>query len=139
MPAARRAYGSELRLGDGGGNSTFTKVAKVIKFNPPGGKRTIIDASDHDSANGAMEFIGGMIDYGEISGELNYINDETQQDLESVLDSGVVQYWQVVIPTNPSKQYDFQGILQSLEPAAPSDGKLAATFSIKITGSVART
>ncbi|MBX9877634.1 MAG: hypothetical protein K2Y22_04180 [Candidatus Obscuribacterales bacterium] len=140
MTAGRRAYGSEFRLGDGGSNSTFTKIAKVSKFNAPGGKRTILDDSDHDSADGAMEFIAGMINFGKISGELTYINDATQQSLESVLDSGALQYFQIVIPTSPSKQFDFRGIVEELgDITLDADGKMVQPFTIQISGKVTRT
>lgn len=84
MPAsgAKSGFGTLIELSDGGGTPVFTPIAEVVSIKAPGGKRTMIDATHMESPDGCREFIGGLLDRGEVEIGINFINtNATHTDL----------------------------------------------------------
>jgi len=51
MPtAARRAHGTLLKIGDGGGTESFTTIAEVLDISGGGYEVMTEDATSHDSS-----------------------------------------------------------------------------------------
>jgi predicted secreted protein len=129
--AGKNAKGTQFKRGDGEAVETFTAIASVTNIQGPGLSRNTIDVTAHDSPDNHMEFIGGLIDPGEVSLDINYdpaVHDTLVADLE---DEDPRNY-QVVFPNGAT--WAIKAIMTGFEPGAPIDDKLAATAAFKVSG-----
>jgi len=131
------AKGTLLKKGDGASPEVFTTVAQI--FGGPDGPsyaQDELDVTDHSSPSGFREFIGGLKDAGEVSGELHFDPDSTTHNdaagLIKELKDGTVKNWQIYFPN--AAKVTFAALVTAFELAAPVDGKLTASFSMKISG-----
>ncbi|GLQ36751.1 hypothetical protein GCM10007908_03710 [Rhizobium albus] len=128
-------YGSEFRLGDGASPEVFTPVAEVNNITPPSDTVDVIDATHMASPNRTREFIEGLIDPGEASFEMNFVpggpGDEAIQEWKA---TGGRRNCQIKFG-NTNVIWTFAGILTGYEPDVPTDDKMTATVTIKVTGS----
>jgi hypothetical protein len=74
--AAINAHGSFIYMSDGSGN--YTKVAEIKSFQPASLSRDTLDATSHDST--VKEYIGSLVDGGEVTFNINYIPTNTSQE-----------------------------------------------------------
>lgn len=139
MPsAAIHAHGTLLKIGDGGGSETFTTIVEVTDINGPGLDDEVVDVTSHDSANHAREYIGGLLDAGEVTFTINYIPTATTHNATT----GLIRDWknrtkrnfQLVYPDGGATTWAFAALVQHFEAAAPIDDKLAADVTLKLTG-----
>lgn len=126
-------FGAALKRGDGETPEAFTAIANVTNISGPGLSRDTIDVSSHDSPDKHREFVGSLVDPGEVSIDVNYdpaVHDELVADL-LVEDPGS---YQLVFPSTPPKTWAFAAVMTGFEPSAPFDDKLAATITYKVSG-----
>lgn len=125
------AFGTSLSRGDGAASETFTPIASITGFSPPGISRSTIDVTAHDSPDAWMEFVGNLKDGGEVGVDVNY--DPANHDtLLADFEDATPTNYQVAFPEG--SVWEFAAILTGFEPDAPHDGKLAASLSWKVTG-----
>lgn len=133
--SALAAYGTLLKKGAGTSPETYTTVAEVTNLSGPSLKMDTLEVTHHGSADGYKDFVGGLIDGGEIKVEANFLpGDSSHSGLITDMNARTLRAWQIVFPTSPAKTFSFSGLVQSLEPAAPVDGKLALSLTIKVSG-----
>jgi predicted secreted protein len=125
------AFGTQLKIGDAAGTS-YDAVAEVTNVDVLDVQVEDIETS-HDSPNQWREYIGGLKDGGELSFELNFDPAVHATLLDLV---GETREMQIVMPAGVDDLVDFEGYIKSLGAAAPYDGKLTATASIKVSGPV---
>lgn len=126
-------YGTLLKRGDGAEPEVFTAIANATNITAPGLARNTIDVSAHDSPNKYMEFVGGMIDPGEVSIDVNY--DPTSHDmLVADLEDEDPRNYQLVFPDTAGTTWSFAAVLTGFEATAPYDDKLTATLTYKVSG-----
>lgn len=126
-------YGTLLKRGDGAEPEVFTAIANATNITAPGLARNTIDVSAHDSPNKYMEFVGGMIDPGEVSIDVNY--DPTAHDmLVADLEDEDPRNYQLVFPDTTGTTWSFAAVLTGFEATAPYDDKLTATLTYKVSG-----
>lgn len=112
---------------------TYTAVANVNDITPPGIEREALDVTAHDSPDGYMEYIGGLINGGEVSITLHYDpakHDTLLADLESV---DPVNY-EITWPVAVGGSWQFAAIMTGFAPAAPVDDKLTAELTFQVSG-----
>jgi hypothetical protein len=131
-------YGTLLKMGDGASPENFGTVVEVTELKPPQISLKTEDATSHDSG-GWDEIIATLLSGGEVSGKLNWrpvdpTHNETTGMISAMLNRSS-KNWKVVLP-NAIKTFSFAGILTDFKPDAPVNGKLAADFTIKISGPV---
>jgi predicted secreted protein len=127
------AKGVQLKRGDGAGPEVFTAIANITNLTGPGLSRNTIDVTAHDSPDNHMEFIGGLVDPGEVSIDINYnpaVHDTLIADLEDV----DPRNYQVVFPDTAATTWGISAIMTGFEPSAPTDDKLAASLTFKVSG-----
>lgn len=132
---AQFALGTELQVGDGEANETFTKIAKVTNIGGPSLSLDTEDVTDHDSVDGWEEVMATILRSGEVSLELSFlpvnaghvglINDMTNRTLRN---------FRLVFPDDSNTTWSFAGYVVGFDPSAPHDNKLEATVTIKPTG-----
>lgn len=132
--AGKDAFGTALMMSDMESSPTFTEVANVTSISGPGVSRSTIDVTAHDSPNAWMEFIGSLKDAGEISLEVNWDPSEsTHADLWDAIDDTDPRDWRIELPNNLAN-WELSGILTAFEPDYPTDDKITASITIKLSG-----
>lgn len=131
--AARIGMGSTFQVSTDSG-STYTTIAEVTSITPPSDNIDIIDATSMDSTNYTREFIVGLNDPGTCSLEMNFIPGSAGDvKLIQIRDARVAVYCKITFPN--AVVWTFQAILTGYEPQIPTDDKMSATVSFKVTGS----
>lgn len=139
MTQAVSAFGTLLKIGDGGGSEVFTTIAEITNITGPGSELETIDVTSHDSTGAKREFIPGLIDMGEFTLSLNFNALATQGFAGGLyLDhmSRTKRNFQIVLPTTSSKTGSFAAYVTAFELDAPPDGALTADATLKVTGAV---
>lgn len=139
MTNAIAAYGTLLKIGDGGGPETFTTIAEVTSIGGPSLGLDMIDATSHDSTQGWEEVIGGILRSGEVTMELNFIPTEGTHNAATGLIADMVartlRNFQMVFPDAGNTTWAFSALVNKFQPAAPVDNKLSASCTLKLSGS----
>lgn len=113
---------------------TYSDIAEVTDLKGPGMKVDAIEATGYDS-DGAKEYIGGLLDGGEVSLELNFVPTDTGHvALRTAFMAKNVGDYQIVFPDTPSTKWSFQALITGFELATPVDDKVTATVTLQITG-----
>ena len=136
---AEQAYGITFSYSTDSG-STYTALGELTDISPPSVSKDVIETTSHGSS-GVKTFIGGNVDFGEVSVTVNYDPDGTAhnaiRDLaKTANDEAGTNLFQIAYSDAGSSTETFAGIVMSFEQEAPMDGQLSATFGIKVTGTV---
>lgn len=136
--AAKINFGAELWMGPAGG--TLVQIAELLSVTPPKRSREVIDATTHDSAGGAQEFIGsGIYDPGMINGQVHYIAGSAGDDawVAAITDGELRDFKVVVKSSADTEDLTFSGFVTEYGPDdMPIEGKQAASFSVKVSGEI---
>ncbi|GAA2985333.1 phage tail tube protein [Streptomyces fulvorobeus] len=131
--AGINAFGTLLKRGDGEAVEVFTAIANATNISGPGLSRKTIDTTAHDSPDKYMEFVGGLVDPGEVSVDVNY--DPADHDtLVADLNDVEPRNYQLVFPTTPAATWAIAAVMKGFEPTAPYDDKLTASITFKVSG-----
>ena len=132
------AFGTLLKIGDGGDPETFTAIAEVSSISGPGLSLDTIDVTHHSSTAGWREFVGGLLDAGEVSFDINYLPTDATHDASTGLIKDMtdrtVRNFQLVFPDASNTTWSFSALVTGFEPSEPVDDKLAASVTLKLTG-----
>lgn len=126
------AFGTQLERSDMAMSPTFTAVANITGFKGPKMKRDTSDVTAHDSPNHYREFIGTLIDAGEITCDINYDPSEHDALVEDFEDD-VARNYKLTYPLSAS-EWAFTAYMTGFESEAPVDDKLATTITLKLSG-----
>lgn len=133
MTNAAIGYGSKLEISQDSG-ANWDEIAEVTNITPPSSTRDLIDATHMQSPNSDREFILGLNDPGECSFEINYLPGSTSDSLLLTLKaSSAAVKVRMTFPNGAVLTFD--GLLQSYEASVPTDDKMTASVSFKVTGS----
>ena len=136
--AAKRTFGNELWMGPGGG--TLVKIPELRSVTPPKGSRDTIDATTHDSPEGAMEFIAsGVYDPGTLNFSINHIAGSTADDsLAAAFGDADLRDFKVVLKgASTTEEYTFSGFVTTYGPDdQPTNGLQTASGTIRVSGPV---
>lgn len=133
--AKQHAFGTTLEIDNGGSYST---VAYVRDISGPSLSLDATETTTHDSSNAWREFVGGLIDGGEVSLDLVYDPAEATHanstGLLSELTGRTVEGFRVTWPDTSTAT--FNALVTGFEPGAPVDDLLSASATLKVTGAV---
>ena len=136
--AAKTAFGAELWMAPHSDTPTLVKIAELLTVTPPVSKRNTIDATSHDSAAGAMEYIvEGVFDPGTIQGQVNYIAGSAGDGaMIAAMTGGTLQDFKIVLKGDAGTfDMTFSGFVTSYGPdAMATTGKQTATFQAQVSG-----
>jgi hypothetical protein len=138
MTNARTGFGTRIQMGDGGGTEVFTDIAEVTNVTTPSFTRDTADATHHLSPGGVREFIGTLIDPGEVTVDMNWIPGDPTQDqttgmLKAALD-GIARNFRLIIPASPTVTWNFRGVVTAFSGTTPLDDRMTASATIRVTG-----
>lgn len=133
MPTnAKLGYGSKFSIYSGG---AYVDVAEVFSITPPSYKTDVVDVTSFDSSSSFREFIGGLIDPGEASFDLNFIPGSASDTLlQSVVAARAAVSCRVTYPNGIL--WTFSAIPTGYTPTVPVGDRMTATVTLKITGSI---
>lgn len=125
-------YEIALERGDGATPEVFTAIANVTEIDGPDTKRDTYDVTAHDSPDGYREFIGGLVDPGEVKVTVNY--DPAEHDtLRSDFRDSAPRNYKIVNP-NSGGEMAFTALLTELATKAPVDDKWTADLTFQVSG-----
>lgn len=137
---AKTSRGAELWMAASGG--TLIKVAELLTVEPPNRSRATIDATTHDSPDGAIEVIAeGIYDPGEVNATLHYIAGSATDDaLVAAMTGGAKQDVKIVAKAaTGTEDLEFSGYLTNYGPdPLGTTGKQTAKLSLKVSGPIAQ-
>ena len=129
------AFGTSLARDNG---STFDAIASITSVSGPGISRDTVDVTAHDSADRYREFIGGLVDGGEVSADINWdpkgvlgAGNATTILMGDLEDPNPVSY-EIAFPDG--SKFAAALLITGFEPDAPHDDKLTASLSFKVSG-----
>lgn len=136
MPtSAVNSHGTLLKRGDGGSPETFTTIAEVLDISGPALALGTEDATSHDS-NYWREFIPTIKEGGEVTCDIQYYSHTTHDNLVTDFNNRTRRNFQVVLPLSPAETWAFAAYVTGISLSAPVEGKLTASLTLQITGSV---
>lgn len=141
---AHTGYGAFIQRGDGASPENFVSVLGVKNITGPNIQRDTHDVTNMASGVG-REFVGGLVDFGEVSFEANFLpRDPTQnQDAGGFLaefDKSSCDSrgnWRILLPECEGESeayFGFAGVVTGAQIAIPMDDIMGFTGTIKISG-----
>lgn len=133
------AFGTLLKSGDGASpTESFTTIAEVTNIGGPNLSLDAIETTSHSSIGGWKEFIGGLLDGGEVSLEINYDPVGATHDASTGLIydmiNRTVRNFELVFPDTGNTTWSFSALVKAFEPSEPVDDKLTASVTLKVSG-----
>lgn len=141
MSDAMIGYGSVFQIVSENSPDLYVALAEVTNITPPNFTLDQIDVSHMQSPGKVREFIPGLIDPGECSFEMNFVPSSTSDDrlLELLaLPVGTNQNRSCRISYPNGVTDTFLASLVGYERTMPTDDKMSATVTFKVSGSITR-
>lgn len=130
-------YGSKFEISEDTGSS-WTEIAEVYDITPPNDTVDEIDATHMQSPSRTREFIPGLIDPGEASFEMNFVpGSASDLKIAALKIAGTRVKCRITFPN--SVTWVFTGWVSGYEPAVPTDDKMTATVTWRVSGSTVST
>jgi predicted secreted protein len=115
--------------------TSYASLAEVNSITGPSMTRAFIDVTSLDSTGGYREFITGFRDAGTISLKMNFTTASyafMKEDFQQV----EANAYQIVLSDPGLSSLEFEGLVTELPLSIPTDDKITADVTIKITGEV---
>jgi predicted secreted protein len=110
-------------------------LAEINSITGPTMTRDFIDVTSLDSTGGYREFITGFRDAGTVSLSMNF----TRASYELMMgdfEVATVQSYEIVLPDADVTSLEFEGLVTEVPLTIPTDDKVTADVTIKVTGAV---
>lgn len=112
-----------------------TVIGQVTNIGGPSESMDTLDVTSHDSAGAWREFVGGLLDAGEVSVDLVFDPDNAGQiSVRNDLVGRVPVSYVITFPDVSPATVTFNALVTGFEPDAPVDGDLSASVTLKATG-----
>jgi predicted secreted protein len=115
--------------------SVWEKIAEVNSISGPSMTRDFIDVTSLDSTGGFREFITGFRDGGTVSLTMNFTRTSYDKMLLDFEDDDP-HYYEIVLPDDVNTSFEFCGYVTELPLEIPTDDKITANVTIKVSGKV---
>ena len=115
--------------------SAYVSLAEVNSITGPSMTRAFIDVTSLDSTGGYREFITGFRDAGTISLKMNFTTASyafIKEDFQKV----AANAYKIVLSDPGLSTLEFEGLVTELPLSIPTDDKISADCTIKVTGEV---
>jgi len=116
----------------------YQTIPECRNIGAPTPDRDQIDVTNHDSVGAFREFIGGLVDPGEVTAECNFVPTNTvhaQCLADSISSTSVPRNFRILL-VGGTRAIDFAGYIQRFGPSFPHDAQYTADISIKVTGQI---
>jgi hypothetical protein len=135
MTAARLGYGTKLKLGDNGSPETFAEIAEIVDGPNDEDSVELVEVTNHQSAGSRKEYIGGLIDGGEVTFTCNYIPTNATHNRTTGLQALLRQTrnFRLEEPGNPTG-YQFAAVIMNVGKQYPVGAAMQFAVTIKKSG-----
>lgn len=141
---AHTGYGAHLQRADDNSPPNFVNVLGIKSITGPNITRDTHDVTDMNGT-GWKEFIGGLVDGGEVSFEANFLPRDPSQNQE---DGGWMaefdktscdsrRIWRITLPFcegDSDGYFEFEGIVTGQQIQMPMDDLMSFNGTIKVSG-----
>ena len=138
MSNAISAFGTLLKIGDGGAPESFTTIAEVKDIGGPKLKSNTAEVTNHSSTDGWLEKIGTILEAGQVTFKINFVPTATTHSFSTGLIKDFVartkRNFKLVFPDTGATTWSFTAIVTGFEPSEPVNGPLEADVTLDITG-----
>lgn len=135
---ALSAWGTLLKIGDGGGTEAFTTIAEVTDISGPSLSLDTAEVTSHSSTNKFKEFIGTLLDAGEMTFSINFIPTNATQSYSAGLIKDMfartMRNFQLIFPNASTTTWLFAALVTAFEPKEAIADQLSADVTLKISG-----
>lgn len=126
-------YGSLFDISRDSG-ATWLTLGEVFDITPPSAAVDVIDATHMSSPNRTREFIAGLTDPGDASFSQNFVpGSAADVTIRAIRATGERVICRITYPN--ATVWKFDGFLTGYNPAVPTDDKMTAEVTFKVTGS----
>jgi predicted secreted protein len=135
---ARIGFGTVFQIQDTDASPVaYVTVGEVTNISLPALSRDAVDATHTESTGGWREFIPGLKDAGEVSIEMNFVHQSASDTLiRAQFSKDTLTACRILFDTSPEDGVSFNAVVTGYEVAVPIDDKVAATLTLKVSGSV---
>lgn len=135
MTIAKVADGTLLKIGDAASPEVFTTVPEMKTISGPTISFDLLDATSHDSPGFFREFVPGLADGEQVTGDFCW-RPSNAVHLGLRVDSyaRTLRNFQLIFPDDTDNTVALAAYVQSIEPKANIGELLMATLTLKITG-----
>ncbi|MDD3135023.1 MAG: phage tail tube protein [Methanoregula sp.] len=131
---AERGYGAILKKGTGG---TAAPIAEITDIGDFGATRDDIDVTSHDSDDGAMEYIAGMIEGGELTVTCNLLSGDTSGQIAAIatdIAAATKSTYTIILSNTGASTFVFSAYVKSYKIKSDLKGAIKVTLTFKISG-----
>lgn len=135
---ARKAFGTLLKIGDGGGSEVFTTIAELKAISGAGLKSDTVEVTAHDTGP-FKQYITTLIDQGEITLTMNFNKGATQGFTGGLYNdqvNGTLRNFQLVLPTSVAATGALAAYVTSFTLDASVGGVLEASITLRPNGGI---
>lgn len=128
----RKAFKSQIRIGDGESPEVFTKIDEMLTVGPVGGKKTLVNMSSNDTESYEDFEVHDLKEGNELQCEAVDIVDNTSQGLvRTADDDSSKDNWQVL--DRNGKGWQFIGLVMGAETDySDMRGKVVFRWTLKV-------
>jgi predicted secreted protein len=113
--------------------TTFVNMNEVYEISAPNAVRDKVDATHMGSTNQTREYIGGLIEPGDMSFTMAFVpNNASDAMCQAMQVSGEKGRAKITWPNGVTWTID--AIVMGYEPDTPIDGRMSATVSLQCSG-----
>lgn len=138
MSSATNSQGVTIKRGNSvsGASSSYTLIAEILSFSGPNETAKQIEVTSLDST--AKEYIGGLVDGGEVSFEMNFLGGNAQQQgIRSDMVGRLKRDWTVILNdavTTVPTSFTFTAVVTAFSMKGSVDNPVTASVTLKMTG-----
>lgn len=132
MSNAVSGVGTQFRRWSG---SAWVNLAEINSITGPTMTRDFIDVTSLDSTGGYREFITGFRDAGTISLSMNFTR-TTYDAFKDDFEDPASHFYEICLPDDENTTLEFEGLVTEVPITIPTDDKITADVTIKISGPV---
>lgn len=110
-------------------------IAEITGISGPSMSRNTIDTTTLGTAGGYRTFIGALRDPGSITLNMNFTR-ATYEQMKEDFENDTSQNYEIILPDEENTSFEFEGLVTELPLNVPTDDKITADVTIKISGQV---
>lgn len=125
-------FSTEFHRHDGEEPGQFIQVGQVVDLTPPNLSRETVDVTHHQSPKRFREFVGALLDAGEMSFSVQMSGPGVMSSFIKDMTEKKALKYKMVWPDGV--EWPFAGLVTGVTPEAPIDDKMMAGITIKLSG-----
>lgn len=135
------AKGTLLKIGDGASPETFTAISEVNDIAGPALSQEFVDFTHQESPGATREFKPSFKISGDVTFGCHFLPDDETQGFDSSgllkdYEDQTLRNFQLLFPDDGATLASFAAYVANIAPAAPLEGKMGLSVTLRISGVV---